>query len=131
MRDLKKNQVAMFYALYSDSIPIYDDEGHEELEKGKGYLPPVSFKASLSAGRSDAYESPFGNNVSYDRVLLTSNKDIAIKNNSLIWIENAPEYDANNKVIPQSADYKVAAPPIKTLNTVKIAIQMLTTGNSQ
>jgi hypothetical protein len=130
MRDLKKNQVAMFYALYSDSIPVYDDQGRETLETKCGYLHPVSFKASISAGRSDAYESPFGNNVAYDRVILSSNKSLPINDNSLIWVDNIPVYDTDGSVLVSSADYQVSANPIKTLNVVKIAVKMLTANKS-
>lgn len=125
MRDLKKNQVPMFYALYSDSIPVYDAAGNEELEKKSGYLAPVKFKASLSAGRSDAYESPFGNSVTYDRVILSSNTKLPITDNSLIWINSEPKYDNSGNVITSSADYQVSASPLNTLNVVKIAIKKL------
>ena len=130
-RDLKKNQITMYYALYSDSIPVYDKNGNEELEKTSGYLKPVEFKASLSSGRSDAYDSPFGNNVSYDRVILSPNVSLPITDTSLIWVKNTPTYDAKGNVDPKSADYKVAAKPLDSLNVLKIAIKMnLTSDNT-
>ena len=122
-RDLKKNQISMYYALYSTNIPVLDADGNDTLETMSGYEKPIQFSASISSGRSDAYDSPFGNNVSYDRVILSSDMSLPVTDTSLIWIDNAPTYDEAGTVKPDSADYKVAALPLKSLNAVKIAVK--------
>lgn len=122
-RDLKKNQISMYYALYSTNIPVLDADGNDTLETMSGYKKPIQFSASISFGRSDASDSPFGNNVSYDRVILSSDMSLPVTDTSLIWIDNAPTYDEAGTVKPDSADYKVAALPLKSLNTVKIAVR--------
>ena len=123
MRGLKKNQRDMYYALYDSEIPIYDDNNLPELETRAGYKTPVLFYASLSTGQSDAEESPFGKNVTYDRVISTCNTSLPIDENSLIWIKNTPVYNADGTVNPDSADYEVAAPPLDGLNSLRIAIK--------
>ena len=123
MRNLKKNERDLYFALYKDDIPIYDENGFEELEGKPGYENPVPFKASLSTGQSDAEESPFGKNVTYDRVISTCDTSLPIDENSLIWVKNTPVYNADGTVNPDSADYDVAAPPLDGLNSLRIAIK--------
>lgn len=123
MRNLKKNNRPMHYALYDNEIPIYDENGNEELETRAGYKTPVLFYASLSTGQSDAEESPFGKNVTYDRVISTCDISLPIDENSLIWVKNTPVYNADGTVNPDSADYEVAAPPLDGLNSLRIAVK--------
>lgn len=123
MRDLKKNQRKMHYALYDSEIPIYDENGNEELETRAGYKNPVLFRANLSAGKSNAEESPFGKDVSYDRVISTCDMDLPIDENSLIWVKNKPVFNADGTVNPDSADYEVSAPPLDGLDNLLIAIK--------
>ena len=123
MRNLKKNSRTMYYALYDSEIPIYDEDGNPELETMVGYKNPVQFKASLSTGQSDAEESPFGKNVTYDRVISTCDTSLQIDENSLIWVKSKPVYNADGTVNPDSADYEVAAPPLDGLNSLRIAIK--------
>ena len=123
MRNLKKNSRTMYYSLYDSEIPIYDEDGNPELETMAGYDNPVPFKASLSTGQSDAEESPFGKNVTYDRVISTCNTSLPIDENSLIWVKNTPVYNDDGTVNPDSADYEVAAPPLDGLNSLRIAIK--------
>lgn len=116
----------MHYALFDNEIPILNDKGEEELETRAGYKTPVLFYASLSTGQSDAEESPFGKNVTYDRVISTCDTSLPIDENSLIWVKNAPVYNADGTVNPDSADYEVAALPLDGLNSLRIAIKKRT-----
>ena len=123
MRNCKKNTRPMHYSLYKGEIPILDENGNEELETTQSYDNPVLFRASLSTGQSDAEESPFGKNVTYDRVISTCDTSLPIDENSLIWVKNKPVYNADGTVNPDSADYEVAAPPLDGLNGLRIAIK--------
>lgn len=123
MRGCRKNQCAMHYALFDNEIPILNDKGEEELEARAGYKTPVLFNASLSTGQSDAEESPFGKNVSYDRVISTCDTSLSIDENTLIWVKNKPVFNADGTVNGDSADYEVAAPPLDGLNSLRIAIK--------
>lgn len=124
MRDCKKNQRSMKYALYSDSIPILDGDGNPTFENENGYLAPVDFKATLSAGKSDSESSDFGNNVTYDRVISKFDKSLPIDENSLIWVTSTPTY-TNGKVDKSSADYTVSARPLDGLDSLRIAIKSI------
>ena len=123
MRNCKKNTRPMYYSLYKGEVPILDENGNEELETMQSYDNPILFRASLSTGQSDAEESPFGKNVTYDRVISTCDTSLPIDENSLIWVKNTPVYNADGTVNPDSADYEVAAPPLDGLNSLRIAIK--------
>ena len=123
MRNCKKNTRPMHYSLYKGEYPILDENGNEELETSALYGNPILFRASLSTGQSDAEESPFGKNVTYDRVISTCDTSLPIDENSLIWVKNKPLYNDDGTVNPDSADYEVAAPPLDGLNSLRIAIK--------
>lgn len=116
-RDALINVRTMRYALYGKKITT-----DEEFETSIGYFEPVEFSACLSTGQSNAEESPFGVNVSYDRVISTAQK-LPIDENSIIWINAEPKYLDDGNVDGSSADYKVAAPPLDGLNSLRIAIK--------
>lgn len=131
MRDCKKNLRKMYYAKYGKKVPMYDDDGFEELEYKVVYEEPVAFKATLSTGTSNAEESPFGVDVSYDRIISTSDVSIPIDENSIIWVKNEPSYNDDGTVDADSADYKVAAAPLDGLNSVRIAIKKVVSTSSE
>lgn len=126
-RNATINTRTMFYALYGKKIEIGD-----EFEKRIGYFEPVKFNACLSTGQSNAEESPFGANISYDRVISTV-ESLPIDENSIIWINTKPTYLEDGSVDGSTADYKVAAPPLDGLNSLRIAVKKVsnvTTDNS-
>ena len=114
----------MKYALYSDNIPILDENGDDTFDVSVGYSLPVDFKASLSSGKSNSESTEFGTDVSYDRIISTCNKELPIDVNSLIWVTSVPVV-ANGAVDPASADYKVSAKPIDGIDSIRIAIKAI------
>ena len=119
MRDLKRNQRVMYYALHSSSIGATTSY----------YLPAVKFEAYLSNGKGSSQDEPFGNSTDYDRVISTVDKTIPITETTLIWHESEPVV-ANGKTSPNNADYKVAAKPLNGLDSVVIAIKSTKKTNS-
>lgn len=122
MRDLKRNQRKMYYSLYKKQSV---GNGFDVLDTVAQYSTPVEFRASLSDGKSDAEDSPFGKDVSYDRIISTVNKALPITETSLIWYKTKPVFREDGSVDASSADYKVAAPPLDGLNGVRIAIKKI------
>ena len=114
----------MKYALYSDNIPILDENGDDTFDVAVGYSLPVDFKASLSSGKSDSETTEFGTDVSYDSIISTCNKELPIDVNSLIWVTSVPVV-TNGIVDPASADYKVSAKPIDGIDSIRIAIKAI------
>ena len=119
-RNATINTRTMHYALYGKEIVDEDN-----FTKRVGYFEPVEFRACLSTGQSNAEESPFGANVTYDRVISTVDTTLPIDENSIIWIKNKPRYKADNSVDETSADCKVTAPPLDGLNSLRIAVKKI------
>ena len=128
MRDLRRNQRKMYYSLY---IEQENDSEFDTLDTVAKYSKPIEFKASLSVGQSDADDSPFGKDISYDRIISTVNKSLPIKETSLIWYETKPVLLEDGSADPNSADYKVAAMPLDGLDGIRIAIKRIAKSNVQ
>lgn len=142
MRSLRKNTQPLYYATYSEEIKVYkrDENGNIEyveidgeqcpIELGTvaGYNEPVIFYANISAGRGEAQADVFGSNVDYTRTISTTDMACPIDELTLIWIESEPKYNPDGTVNADSADYKVAAYPAKSLNNIVIAIKKLPKG---
>ena len=126
MRDLRRNQRKMYYSLY---VEQENDSDFDTLDTAAKYSKPIEFKASLSAGKSDADDSPFGKDISYDRIISTVKKDLPITETSLIWYETKPVLLEDGSADPSSADYKVAAMPLDGLDGIRIAIKRIAKSN--
>lgn len=127
MRQLNQNKQAMYYANYENDIVIYArDENGEILtqvidgetynvvaSKVSGYTEPVSFKANISFNSGETRMAEYGLNVGDYNAIISANKgELPFDEQTLIWHTSEPQYDSDNKVIPESADYRVKA--IKT-----------------
>lgn len=122
MRNLKKNQRKLWYALYRDKIPIVDENGDETGDYTAGYSPPVFFEASLSPGNGKAQREVFGTGIDFTRTLSTTDTSLPITETSLVWHETEPGVLEDGSADPDTADYEVAAPPAYGLNTLVIAL---------
>jgi len=123
MRDLRRNRRKLWYATYKNKIEETDENGDYTGEFTAGYSEPVVFYASLSAGKGDVENSPFGVDVDFTRTISTVNLKLPITETSLIWHETEPKLLADGMVDKESADYTIAAKPAKSLNQLVIAIK--------
>lgn len=123
MRDLKKNQRQLWYALYQDKIPIVDENVDETGDYTAGYSPPVSFYANLSPGKGTAQAAVFGTDIDFTRSISTTDMDLPITETSLVWYETEPVLLDDGTADPASADYEVSAPPADGLNELVIALK--------
>lgn len=121
MRQLKRNQRDMYYALYDKQVPV--EEG--SWEEKASYKQPVPFKASLGNGNSDSEDRPFGTDVDYDRILCSTDMSLPITETTLLWIDIEPTFNEDGTVNSSSANYKVAAHPLDGLRNLRIAIKLL------
>lgn len=144
MRNLKKNQQKLWYSTYVGQIIIYerDENGeivYDEIDGEKnpriiaeraGYNKPVFFDANVSAGKGTAQEDVFGKDIDFTRTISTTDLTLQLDELSLVWIESEPKYLEDGTVDPNSADYKVAALPARSLNQLMIALKALPKGGS-
>ena len=123
MRSLKRNEQPFWYAQYNGKTPILDSDGYETGDYETGYSAPVSFSASISAGRGDAQNEVFGKELDFTRTISTTDMTCSINEHSLIWIETEPVLKPDGTAEPDSADYTVATKPARSLNSIMIAIK--------
>ena len=143
MRSLKKNQQKNYYSTYANQIVIYERDENGEIvyvdeektipkiiSERAGYNKPVSFCANASAGKGTAQEEVFGKDIDFTRTISTTDLTLPIDELSLVWIESEPKYLEDGTVDTNSADYKVAAKPARSLNQLMIALKALPKGGN-
>lgn len=139
MRSLKKNKQKLYYATYSDEIPVYerDEDGNikyievdgkqEPVPIGTmaGYNKPVVFYANIATSGGDSEVKEYGvNSTDYEAVLVTTDKSLPITELSRIWHTSAPQRKNDGTVDGDSADYEVLK--VKpSLNELKYLLRQL------
>ena len=91
MTNLKRNLCAFYYCLYSDSTPILDEYGNETGESIVTYSAPVQMLASISPATGQSNTEQFGNLDNYDKVIVTTDMDCPIDENSVLFIDKVPD----------------------------------------
>lgn len=120
MRTLTRNKIRIFYANYRDKIPLRDEYGNLTGEYKISYDTPAEVKANVSAARGEATTRQFGDDVSYDRIIVLDNPRFPISETSILWIDTLPEIaeDGSTKTPHDYIVKQVAA----SLNSVSIAV---------
>ncbi len=144
MRSLKKNKQKLYYAMYSEEIPVYetDEDGkikYTEVDGEQipiqigivaGYSEPVIFYANIAKSGGEAEAMEYGFDVgSYQAVLSSSDMTLPINEMSRIWHMSEPRYNADGSVDGDSADYQVLADK-SSLNVKKFLLKQLPKGSS-
>ncbi|WP_347995421.1 hypothetical protein [uncultured Eubacterium sp.] len=143
MRSLKKNKQKLYYAMYSEEIPVYetDEDGkikYTEVDGEQipiqigivaGYSEPVIFYANIAKSGGEAEAMEYGFDVgSYQAVLSSSDMTLPINEMSRIWHMSEPRYNADGSVDGDSADYQVLADK-SSLNVKKFLLKQLPKGS--
>ena len=110
MRDLKRNQQPIYYALLVKSKGV--DEWGNEVETN-GYSDPERLLISRSANKGETAAQAFGADLQYDLEMSTHDMNCPIDEFSRVWIDRNPTEPHN---------YEVAAVS-KSLNCVRYAIK--------
>ena len=120
MRMLTRNKIRIFYANYRDKVPLKDEYGNKTGEYDIIYDNPVEIKANVSAARGEATTRQFGEDESYDRVIVLDDPKFPITATSILWIDTLPEIaeDGSTKTPHDYIVKQVAA----SLNSVSIAV---------
>ena len=120
MRTLHRNKVRIYYANYREKIPLKDEYDNLTGEYDIVYDNPVEIKANVSAARGESSTRQFGEDVSYDRIILLDDPSFPIAETSILWIDTLPEIaeDGTTKT-PHDYIVKQVAP---SLNSLSIAV---------
>lgn len=120
MKTLKRNKIRIFYANYRDKVPLKDEYGNLTGEYDISYGTPVEIKANVSAARGETTTRQFGDDESYDRVVVLDDPKLPITVTSILWIDTLPEI-AKDGSTETPHDY-IVKQVATSLNSVSIAV---------
>jgi hypothetical protein len=120
MRTLARNKIRIFYANYRTKVPIKDEYGNKTGEYDIIYDNPVEIKANVSSARGEATTRQFGEDESYDRVIVLDDPKFPIAVTSILWIDTLPKI-AQDGSTETPHDY-IVKQVATSLNSVSIAV---------
>lgn len=126
---MNRNKSRFYYALYTQSVQIEVDEygntlGETDVQHGN----PVECFANISAARGETQTRQFGEDVSYDKVIVMDSNAPPIDEYSVLWIDRVPQLkedgsldvdDDGNIITPHDYIVKKVA---RSLNSVSYAV---------
>lgn len=128
MKCMSRNKIKFFYALYESKTPIVDEYGNAtgeyDIQRGK----PTEFHANISAAKGETQTRQFGENESYDKVIVMDNSAPPIDEYAVLWVDRAPQLDEDGNLAVNAKgaiitphDY-IVKKVAKSLNVVSLAI---------
>ena len=128
MKCLSRNKVKFFYALYESRVPIEDEYGNATGEYEVLHGNPIAFFANISAAKGESTTRQFGENESYDKVIVMDNDSPLIDIYTNLWVDTVPLLDENGALaldekgeVITPHDY-IVKKVAKSINSVSIAI---------
>ena len=93
MRCARINQRRIYYANYDGLRPLLDEGGFDTGEKVPSYTQPVEIRANVSPATGDVGVEYFGNELTYDRVVIIDDPNTPINEQSVMVIDRPLEFD--------------------------------------
>lgn len=128
MRCMERNKVNFYYALFTKRVPVVDEYGNDTGEFDVQHGNPVKSSANISAAKGETQTRQFGENVSYDKVIVMDNETPPIDEYSILWIDTTPELNADGSLavdgegnVKTPHDY-IVKKVAKSLNSVSYAV---------
>lgn len=118
MKLMHRNLQRFFYLLYDGKEAVTDENGNETGEKRVRYKPAVSAAANISAATGASQIEQFGNLAGYDKVILTDDTTCPIDENTVLFLDKAPEYRTDGSPVYDYVIRRVA----KSLNCIAYAV---------
>lgn len=117
MRDLCRNQIKIYYSNYEKSTELIDEYGNSTGQYELTYSKPEMIMISVSASKGSIDNQPFGNLLDYDRVLITSNMNCNIDENTVLWIDKLDTEKTHDYIVKKVA---------RSINQIQIAVKKVT-----
>ena len=136
MRNLARNEIQMWYALYVGKEKAVDSNGDYTGDLTAKYSKPHEFWATISPGRGynagfagTLEKTIFGVDLDSERRIMTTEIDLPITSTSLIWLEQ-PGLLTDGTADPTTATFSVTAKPAHGPNILAIPVkERLKNGN--
>ncbi len=103
-----RNKQTFWYALYGGVAVDYDEYGNE-VDPHTVYGKPVEAAANISPAKGDVVSRQFGDDDSYDKVIVIGDRDTPIDEYAVLWIDTVPELDSNGE-LTVNADGEIVTP---------------------
>lgn len=132
MRCMNRNKVRFYYALYESREPIMNQYGKPSGQHKVIYGNPIEEYANISAAKGETQTRQFGENESYDKVIVMDLGTPSIDEYSILWVDTEPQLnedgslavnDKGEVITPHDYVVKKVA---KSLSNVSIAISKVT-----
>lgn len=120
MKCMSRNKTKFFYALYEGKTPITDEYGNVTGEYDVQHGKPTEFYANISAAKGETQTRQFGENESYDKVIVLDSDAPSIDEYSILWVDVIPKLKEDGTT-DTPYDY-VVKKVAKSLNVTLIAI---------
>lgn len=120
MKCMSRNKTKFFYALYEGKTPITDEYGNVTGEYDVQHGKPTEFYANISAAKGETQTRQFGENESYDKVIVLDSDAPSIDEYSILWVDVIPKLKEDGAT-DTPYDY-VVKKVAKSLNVTLIAI---------
>ena len=103
-----RNKQKFWYALYAGTEAGYDVYGYQN-STSTVYGNPVETFANISPAKGNVLTREFGDDDSYDKLIVTGDRDIPLDEYSVLWIDSEPELDSNG-ALKVNADGEIVTP---------------------
>lgn len=120
MKCMSRNKSSFYYALYEGKQVVTDEYGNATSEYEVIHGKPQEFSANISAAKGETQTRQFGENESYDKVIVLDNDCPNIDEYTVLWIDTLPTFD-NEGNTDTPYDY-VVKKVARSLNSTSIAI---------
>lgn len=114
MRELDRNKQDIFYALYNDKSPIYDEDGYDTGETEATYGDPIALSINVSGASGENAIQQFGSTIEYDRILVICDTSLPIDEQTVFWIDDTDTTKPYDYTVKKIA---------KSLNSLLIAVK--------
>ncbi len=134
MRCMNRNKVDFYYALFTERVPLVDEYGNTLGESDVKHGNPVKCSANISAAKGETQTRQFGENVSYDKVIVMDKEAPPIDEYTILWIDTVPQLNEDGS-LAVNEDGEVITPHdyivkkvAESLNNVSYAVSKVTVG---
>lgn len=133
MRCMNRNKSKFFYSLYEGRVPIVNEQGRKTGEYKVVHSNPIEGRANISAAKGETQTRQFGENESYDKVIVMDFVESPIDEYSILWIDSEPKLNDDDGSLAVNDEGEVITPHdyvvkkvAKSLNCVSIAVSKVT-----
>lgn len=134
MRSLLRNQRPIYYCLFAEKVPLIDVNGYETGETIRVYEQPVQMFANVSQATGQSNTEIFGSLENYDKVIVTTDMNCPIDENSVLFIDKAPDTSSVQTYVPTAITVNASTVSVptpdyivrrvaKSLNSISIAVR--------